>query len=529
MMDAQAYQWPSRDVQNYFLRLAGGDLVRAVRGHRARVASEAARERQRSDDEWESSAESERVAQAQHEMSLDEKARLEAMAHHERFLAAQARLEARLQQAKTAVRDGMMHLARTRRAPEPYGSASEARTAWKGMLVDAGMSHREATGFMRQIQQEAHPVDESKPKKAPKPPKASPFSVLADRFRDGRRRLESEASSPTENARDVVREFVGAGIGKMPVGRLRMIASAYERDSSVKRLDPTKVEELYRSLPSDGLEQFSDKIHTGEHPAATWGDGMDAWLAERGSSKKELLQLCGVPDNATSVTVAEFGRGVYVQSKFPVGLAKRFVVWRAGGAVIVENHRYDSEARSSDDALSVSATSGGWKMLLSQAITAERIRRRTGREVRITTHAGGSVSDRFNGYYTWAQLGYMPNENIGGLGSGAYGPVRGDPPPPMRESWIQLMSTASGCAWWRQHGDSSEHDTHFVFDTTPGSYSMRRLEWYCKRRFSGDEGLLGALTKGLSGDDLAWLDVGTQTLCQRLRSGIEGLHRTGVG
>lgn len=77
-------------------------------------------------------------------------------------------------------------------------------------------------------------------------------------------------------------------------------------------------------------------------------------------------------------------------------------------------------------------------------------------------------SGYFNGYYTWARLGYD-------------GPLREDHAEQTGLSRVSdLMKTETGRAWWKENGDSFKGD----FDTSAESESTKTLEAYRRERAS---------------------------------------------
>jgi len=75
-------------------------------------------------------------------------------------------------------------------------------------------------------------------------------------------------------------------------------------------------------------------------------------------------------------------------------------------------------------------------------------------------------SGNYNGYYTWARLGYdAPLDAEQRRATGC-------------ESIAELMQTAEGRAWWKTHGDSFDG----VFDLSPGSRSRKVLSAYLREK-----------------------------------------------
>lgn len=82
----------------------------------------------------------------------------------------------------------------------------------------------------------------------------------------------------------------------------------------------------------------------------------------------------------------------------------------------------------------------------------------------ITTNASGYPGSTVNGYYTWPRLGYDAPLMI----SNPFGAKR----------LSDLMKTAQGRAWWKEHGSSIKAS----FDLSKNSLSRRVLHEYRKRR-----------------------------------------------
>lgn len=94
---------------------------------------------------------------------------------------------------------------------------------------------------------------------------------------------------------------------------------------------------------------------------------------------------------------------------------------------------------------------------------------------RIRADAAGAAGDLFNGYYTWARLGFE-------------GDIPGHLrlPPNLRgaKTVQDLFETEAGALWWKTRGE----DTKMQFELDPGSRSSRALERYLAiRRERGDE------------------------------------------
>lgn len=106
----------------------------------------------------------------------------------------------------------------------------------------------------------------------------------------------------------------------------------------------------------------------------------------------------------------------------------------------------------------------------------------------IQTLAAGNAADKeYNGYYTWARLGYDAPFSVATLHED-YGEEFGEEYSPEDEKYIEenarkfrhcktiqdLMQTPGGAEFWKRVG----HQKIMRFDTTPGSNSVKALERY---------------------------------------------------
>jgi len=88
--------------------------------------------------------------------------------------------------------------------------------------------------------------------------------------------------------------------------------------------------------------------------------------------------------------------------------------------------------------------------------------------------AGAPGSTTYNGYYTWAAFGYVPNGidyYINRVNRSAGTNYR---------SWGEIVGTRKGLGYWKQYGINFSG----TFDLTKGSNSLKQLEAYGKYRRS---------------------------------------------
>lgn len=88
----------------------------------------------------------------------------------------------------------------------------------------------------------------------------------------------------------------------------------------------------------------------------------------------------------------------------------------------------------------------------------------------LTLDAEGRAGSPFNGYYTWARLGFngpIPERVRAALATG---------PPELRNAAdiLDLLALPGGVQWWRRHGSTFAG----VFDLRPGSRSLTTLAAY---------------------------------------------------
>jgi hypothetical protein len=98
---------------------------------------------------------------------------------------------------------------------------------------------------------------------------------------------------------------------------------------------------------------------------------------------------------------------------------------------------------------------------------------------RIKVYAAGSHDDNqtYNGYYTWARFGYVPNnEQLGVTGFNQFAQQNNIG---QVSNFKEIMYTKQGRDWWQNKAGVSFRGT---FDLTDNSYSMTTLNNYMQER-----------------------------------------------
>lgn len=88
----------------------------------------------------------------------------------------------------------------------------------------------------------------------------------------------------------------------------------------------------------------------------------------------------------------------------------------------------------------------------------------------IDVSAAGNKNSRYNGYYTWARLGYVPNNQAYNVEQITRATGRN------YSTWEKMMSSKQGVKDWKEHGDAWSG----TFDLKKGSYSDKSLKRYIK-------------------------------------------------
>jgi hypothetical protein len=182
----------------------------------------------------------------------------------------------------------------------------------------------------------------------------------------------------------------------------------------------------------------------------------------------KILELTGAPTGARVDVVANplTPKVVYLKITHPDFVQER-TIKREDGKLVLYNDSFEMKANRGSGI--------GTRLFAAQAEGAAR----QGVD-RIETFAAGvgkehptwSKKESYNGFYTWARLGY----NI---------PIK-EPVQKRAEragfSGVKdthdLFSRPGGAAWWKEHGEENKG----VFDLRAGSTSMQVLEAYKKER-----------------------------------------------
>jgi len=138
----------------------------------------------------------------------------------------------------------------------------------------------------------------------------------------------------------------------------------------------------------------------------------------------------------------------------------------------------------------------------------------------------------YNGYYTWARLGYLPPSDDRGVRQVMDGARHGVGLPPdveaaygegrdARAAMVVAVSTEAGRTWWKAYGNTFRAE----FDLTPGGYSSRLLVDYAAREkahlwkaaadLQGKVGIVEELTLTPEQEkllDATWSEIGTDLL-----------------
>lgn len=206
---------------------------------------------------------------------------------------------------------------------------------------------------------------------------------------------------------------------------------------------------------------------------------LNALVGRKEFTHFDMLKIAGIPDNCTAIRAYLSGVRLTIMADMPGGgTTQREVSFMPSGAVKVYNALFvapDSTAEQPAE----EPPGFGWRMLVTQAAMGERLQQ-LGLDHSIkTTAAAGSM----NGAYTWAQLGYEATSglliDLEGADDLGYFELR------------DLMSDPLTAAMWR----ANDQGFSGVFDTNPGSYSMKRLELYA--RFRAER--LGQIGKSIAG------------------------------
>lgn len=199
-----------------------------------------------------------------------------------------------------------------------------------------------------------------------------------------------------------------------------------------------------------------------------------------------VASAVGMPDDAT-VEITHVGKyvklfsddlpmnatGVRVTIKHPkMDRVSRFIGTDSEGKRFIRNEIIEVKPKYQSEGLGVSIFS-------KQVENASE----EGFEY-ISTHAAGSSGGSMNGYYTWPRFGY--NQSVASLAKHNSKAARAILSYfPDAKSVRDVMSTAKGREWWRQHG-SDLHDARFSL--ADGSWSQYILAEYLVERSTKKNG-----------------------------------------
>lgn len=97
----------------------------------------------------------------------------------------------------------------------------------------------------------------------------------------------------------------------------------------------------------------------------------------------------------------------------------------------------------------------------------------------IETQAARGSGNVFNGYYTWARLGYEPSPSKVEKVLSKFNLLNAfNTEAPKVKTWGELLGTKYGQKWWKENGDTFEG----TFDLTPNSYSQTTLKNYLESK-----------------------------------------------
>lgn len=184
---------------------------------------------------------------------------------------------------------------------------------------------------------------------------------------------------------------------------------------------------------------------------------------ETGLSNKTFLKLSGIPDDFNGVVNIRYDS------------SERVLVNINDNGINMTRRINIKDKTINNDFFTINPNSKykgqGAKIFESQVKTAQKAGYN-----QIKTEAAGSKGDgNYNGYYTWARLGYMPRNdynnqvlvrNIKNATGVDYG------------NFQTMMRTTSGIKAWKEHGSAFTG----VFDLKKGSESMKTLNNYLKNK-----------------------------------------------
>ncbi len=184
-------------------------------------------------------------------------------------------------------------------------------------------------------------------------------------------------------------------------------------------------------------------------------------------TKDQFIRLSGSPDGGqVKVSASVKFRSIRIEVDHPL-YKKDYTSIRTikkddDGNIFIEN-----ELLVLDSSKTESLRGLGTRIFATQALQASEL----GIDY-IELFAAGRATDKlYNGYYTWARLGYdapLNASDINSLPSNLKGATKVS----------DLMNTQEGREWWKQNGYGRE----MIFDTTNGSDSLKQLFDYLKER-----------------------------------------------
>jgi hypothetical protein len=199
---------------------------------------------------------------------------------------------------------------------------------------------------------------------------------------------------------------------------------------------------------------------------------MQQHLFGRQLNSHELMDIVGAPSYAKTTVATAGSDGLVIswdvpKSKLPnnhyqnpgTASALRVVTKDDDGNLAMINHFLDIQK---------SGRGKGVRIFAKQVKSAMELG-----ITKIKTSASGSAEDEhYNGYYTWAKLGYnleIPNHLREQAKKSGFGDVT---------NTHELFSEPGGIQWWRENG----HEAEGIFDLTPGSDSLKMLHGYMKAK-----------------------------------------------
>lgn len=178
-------------------------------------------------------------------------------------------------------------------------------------------------------------------------------------------------------------------------------------------------------------------------------------LFGRDLTDREIASIVGAPDNVKVSIRPGFHWTVEVSFRGPGVHALRSITKTTLGDVVIKNEMIE---------IKQTGTGLGTRIFARQVEHAARLGVKR-------IYADAAKGSDFNGYYTWARLGYdapLIKEHVARLPPGLKGATKVS----------DLMSTAHGRDFWKTHGTS----TSMMFDLAKGSLSRRVLDSYVRKK-----------------------------------------------